>query len=207
MLKLTSPIGTDYRVEPSDLMDTKRALNQLGYYDIPPERGIDDWTDHAIFDGIRRFQKDNGLKVDGFMRPDGPTERAMNIKMAAAENDSDWEYAGDVDKNGSRDVTTHGPVKVEIYNPGPSVNGLRYKVDWYGLDKEGKVIPEFRRPDHDQRNPDQMGHVLKPKTEMIYKPPFDSPQGYNFRLNYPPQGEYTPFEGAPHIKVYRTKKR
>jgi hypothetical protein len=86
MLNLKSPIGTNYRVDPNDLMHTKRALSDLGYYDVPPHRGIDDWTDDATFDGIRRFQKDNGLKVDGFMRPGGPTEQAMNTSLADNEN-------------------------------------------------------------------------------------------------------------------------
>ncbi|WP_156521026.1 peptidoglycan-binding domain-containing protein [Magnetospirillum moscoviense] len=207
MLNLKSPIGTNYRVDPNDLMDTKRVLNRLGYYDVPPERGIDDWTDDAMFDGIKRFQKDNGLKVDGFMRPEGPAERTMNAQVAAAQDGDDWEYAGDVDKNNSRDVITNGPAKVEIHNPGPSWNGLEYKVDWYGLDKDGKVIPEYRRPDHDQRNPSQGGIILKPRTEKVFEPPFENPNGYSFRVTYPPQGEYSPFEGSPHIKVYRTKKR
>ncbi|CAA7614955.1 peptidoglycan-binding protein [Magnetospirillum sp. UT-4] len=88
MLNLKSPIGTNYRIEPNDLMNTKLALNQLGYYDIPPHRGIDDWTDDAMFDGIKRFQKDNGLKVDGFMRPEGPTEQKVNIRLAANEGPS-----------------------------------------------------------------------------------------------------------------------
>lgn len=52
MFSLKSPVGTNYRVDPDDLMNTKRTLNQLGYYDIPPHRGIDDWTD----DAIRRHQ-------------------------------------------------------------------------------------------------------------------------------------------------------
>lgn len=77
--KLKDPIGTSYRVDPNDRMNAKRALNQLGYYNIPPHRGIDDWTDDAMFDGIRRFQRDNGLKVDAFMRPGGPTERAITV--------------------------------------------------------------------------------------------------------------------------------
>lgn len=73
MLTLKSPIGT------------KRALSDLGYYDVPPHRGIDDWTDDATFDGIKKFQQDNDLKVDGFMRPGGPTEQKMNIQLAANE--------------------------------------------------------------------------------------------------------------------------
>lgn len=85
MLNLKSPIGTNYRVDPNDRMDTKRALSDLGYYDVPAHRGIDDWTDGATFDGIKRFQQDNSLKVDGFMRPGGPTEQTMNVQLAANE--------------------------------------------------------------------------------------------------------------------------
>ena len=213
LFKLKQPMGSNYRVDPADIVSTKTALNELGYYPIP-ERGIDDWSDDALFQSIRSFQKDNGLKVDDFMRPEGPTETAINRKLSqngqhagSTAGNGDWEYDGDVDKGGSRDVTTHGPIKVELHNPGPSWNGARYKVDWYGLDKDGKVIPEYRRPDHDERNPEQGGLILQPRTEKIYKPPYENPNGYQFRLTYPPQGEYTPFEGSPHIKVYRTKKR
>jgi peptidoglycan hydrolase-like protein with peptidoglycan-binding domain len=82
--KLKQPMGTNYRVTATDITDTKRALNQLGYYNIPSHRGIDDWTDDAMFDGIRGFQKTNGLKVDGFMRPGGPTETAINRHLSGA---------------------------------------------------------------------------------------------------------------------------
>ncbi len=82
--KLKEPMGTNYRVDPGDIVNTKQALTDLGYYKIPPHRGIDDWTDDAMFDGIRSFQKDNDLKVDGFMRPGGPTERTINTELAAA---------------------------------------------------------------------------------------------------------------------------
>lgn len=93
--KLHEPMGTNYVVTPSDIMNTKRALNQLGYYDVPPERGIDDWTDHAMFDGIRRFQKSNGLKVDGFMRPGGPTENAINRRLLSFGSPLYWDANGD----------------------------------------------------------------------------------------------------------------
>lgn len=80
--KLKGPIGTNYRVDPGVLMDTKQALSRLGYYTIPAHRGIDDWTDDATFDGIRRFQRDNGLKVDALIRPGGPTETAINERLS-----------------------------------------------------------------------------------------------------------------------------
>jgi hypothetical protein len=43
-----------------------------------------------MFTGIRSFQKDNALKVDGFMRPEGPTEKAINTRLAlAGQSDRD----------------------------------------------------------------------------------------------------------------------
>jgi hypothetical protein len=56
-----------------------RAVSVGAVSSIRPHRGIDDWTDDATFDGIKKFQQDNDLKVDGFMRPGGPTEQKMNI--------------------------------------------------------------------------------------------------------------------------------
>ncbi|MCR6629230.1 MAG: peptidoglycan-binding protein [Magnetospirillum sp.] len=79
---LNKAMGTNYTVDPGDIVSTKTALNQLGYYDVPPHRGIDDWTDDAMFNGIKAFQKDNGLKVDGLMRPGGPTESAISASLA-----------------------------------------------------------------------------------------------------------------------------
>lgn len=79
---LNKAMGTNYTVDPKDIINTKTALSQLGYYDVPPHRGIDDWTDEAMFNGIRAFQKDNDLKVDGVMRPGGPTETAINAGLA-----------------------------------------------------------------------------------------------------------------------------
>lgn len=93
-LKLKAPLGTNYTANPNDLMNAKKALNQLGYYDIPPHRGVDDWTDDATFDGIRSFQKDHRLKVDGLMRPGGPTESTINQRLAGLEGGQGEEPPG-----------------------------------------------------------------------------------------------------------------
>ncbi|MBC7951845.1 MAG: peptidoglycan-binding protein [Rhodospirillaceae bacterium] len=86
---LKQTMGTNYTVDPGDIINTKKALNQIGYYDVPPHRGIDDWTDDAMFNGIRSFQKDKGLKVDGLMRPGGPTETAINNQMTDNTSNGD----------------------------------------------------------------------------------------------------------------------
>ncbi len=74
------------RARPADVLNVKRALNRMGFYDVP-DYGMTPYADRTMFDGIRRFQRANGLRVDGVMRRGHATERAMNdaLRLASAE--------------------------------------------------------------------------------------------------------------------------
>jgi len=63
--------------EPEDVLSAKRALMKLGYYAPLEEDDPGPWVDSALFSGIKNFQHDEGLKVDGLMRPGGPTEGSL----------------------------------------------------------------------------------------------------------------------------------
>jgi peptidoglycan hydrolase-like protein with peptidoglycan-binding domain len=54
----------------------KSALAQTGHYQVP-DFGITPYPDTSMIDGIKKFQKENGLKVDGVMKPQGSTETAL----------------------------------------------------------------------------------------------------------------------------------
>ena len=64
----------------------KQALNHLGEYD-PPAYGMTPYPDTPMFDGMKAFQKKNGLTVDGFARPGGPTETTLNSRLANTAHD------------------------------------------------------------------------------------------------------------------------
>ncbi len=64
-------------IEPIDVLSVKSSLKDLGYYE-EPEWGMTNFTDNQMFDGIRNFQADEGLKVDGVMKPEGETENKLN---------------------------------------------------------------------------------------------------------------------------------
>ncbi len=66
--------------DPDDTLKVKKNLNKLGYMDIP-SYGIDEMPDKPLFDGIKNFQKDNDLKVDGVMNPGGETEEKLDSKI------------------------------------------------------------------------------------------------------------------------------
>jgi len=76
--KLTRPIAGNTTANAIDIVNAKKALNYLGFYPRPSKGVFADWVDSQVFDGIRRFQSENGLEVDGAMRPGGPTERLIN---------------------------------------------------------------------------------------------------------------------------------
>ena len=79
-LKLLFPLGPSYNAEPADILNSKRAFRSLGYY-RPANEEDGAWVDADLFGGIRRFQRDNKLKVDGLMRPGGETENAVNLAL------------------------------------------------------------------------------------------------------------------------------
>lgn len=74
------------RARPADVLNVKRALNRMGFYDVP-DYGMTPYADRTMFDGIRRFQRANGLRVDGVMQRGHATERAMNdaLRRTSAE--------------------------------------------------------------------------------------------------------------------------
>ncbi|MCH6590819.1 MAG: peptidoglycan-binding protein [Proteobacteria bacterium] len=74
------------RARPADVLNVKRALNRMGFYDVP-DYGMTPYPDGAMFEGIQRFQRANGLRVDGVMQRGHATERAMNdaLRRTSAE--------------------------------------------------------------------------------------------------------------------------
>ncbi|WP_316977336.1 peptidoglycan-binding domain-containing protein [Shumkonia mesophila] len=80
--KLKGPVAPNVTGDAKDIIGTKTALNSLGYYRHPSGGKLGGWVDSAMFDAIRNFQQDNGLDVDGMMRPGGPTEAEVNRRLA-----------------------------------------------------------------------------------------------------------------------------
>ena len=75
-LQLDDNVSSSYS-SPLDTAKIKYGLNQTGYYDgdastIPNQQMID---------GVKKFQKDNNLHIDGMLKPKGETITTMNSKL------------------------------------------------------------------------------------------------------------------------------
>lgn len=75
-LKLARPLAQNASSDPTDVYGIKTLLADLGHYPVP-DWGVTGVPDRALFEAIREFQRDRGLKVDGVMKPDGETETAL----------------------------------------------------------------------------------------------------------------------------------
>lgn len=87
MNPLTTRLAPNQRAKPQDILNIKTVLNDLDYYNRP-SIPITPYVDNDLFDGIKNFQRDHDLKVDGVMNPNGETERALRLKVAQLDTKS-----------------------------------------------------------------------------------------------------------------------
>jgi hypothetical protein len=80
---LADEVGNGRANREDDVLKAKRAFGALGRYE-EPEDGANGFTDRPFDTAIRGFQRDKGLRVDGFMRPAGPTERSLQDDVLGA---------------------------------------------------------------------------------------------------------------------------
>ena len=76
-LQLDEGVSSSY-ANKEDTARVKFGLNKLGYYDEPEKTGMNTIPDKKMFDGVKDFQKDNGLQVDGYLKPFGETINKIN---------------------------------------------------------------------------------------------------------------------------------
>jgi hypothetical protein len=74
--RLRGPVGNGMENHPDDVLAVKRRLHRLGLYD-EPDYGFTGFIDRGTTEAVKRFQRDNDLKIDGWLAPGGETERAM----------------------------------------------------------------------------------------------------------------------------------
>lgn len=75
-------IGTGH-TRSSDLRKLRNVLSKLDYLQSPPKASLT-YTP-SVAAAVDRFQNDFGLKRDGVITPDGPTEQALNFAVEAAD--------------------------------------------------------------------------------------------------------------------------
>ena len=92
-LRLRAPVGPAARNRVDDVKRVETAMDRAGFLGRTPGAGV---FDSILVSGIRGFQRRNGLKQDGLLKPKGPTERMLN--RVAAKRTGEEEPDKDKDK-------------------------------------------------------------------------------------------------------------
>jgi SPP1 gp7 family putative phage head morphogenesis protein len=85
--KLNTALAMDSIADEEDVRALKSALNRLGYYMPYEKTGITDMPDTHMFDALKKFQSDHGLKADGIIRPDDQSFLAIATALTADTKD------------------------------------------------------------------------------------------------------------------------
>ena len=76
-------IGPQHPSGRSDVAKIEGILANSGDYSLERTQGPTGYWGLALDDGIRKYQKRNGLKIDGTLRPGGPTIEHMRANFSA----------------------------------------------------------------------------------------------------------------------------
>lgn len=80
-MKITDCVGNGRNNAPSDVLWAKEALTCLGRY---PRSGKTrhGYIDRDLHQAIENYQRDRGLRCDGYMAPGGETESTVWVELA-----------------------------------------------------------------------------------------------------------------------------
>jgi hypothetical protein len=90
MVALAKPLNQkQWRNEPTDIGQVALALSDAGYYKLPGgQRNPLFWMpEPRLFEGVKAFQREHGLRVDGVVNPGGETERRLNTILGQTGQD------------------------------------------------------------------------------------------------------------------------
>jgi hypothetical protein len=80
---LDSDVGPSYPTRRADNIKVQTILGNAGDLDLAKTDGPTGWGLYTLDDAIRGYQKRNDLKVDGWLRPGGPTISKMRDQFGA----------------------------------------------------------------------------------------------------------------------------
>lgn len=86
--RLMRSVGNNMDNDPQDVLNTKQNLRNAGYLEDDQQELETPFITRKMDDGIRAFQRDKNLKVDGIMNPGGETERGL-FEFLTKENADD----------------------------------------------------------------------------------------------------------------------
>lgn len=77
-IKISDGVGNNLKNKTEDVLQAKSALNRLGYFHPSGNQEPHGYVTREFDMSIKKFQKENSLRIDGIMFPSGETETMIN---------------------------------------------------------------------------------------------------------------------------------
>ncbi|MBI1301977.1 MAG: hypothetical protein GC137_10050 [Alphaproteobacteria bacterium] len=151
---LKGPVGNNLQNDPDDVRNTKTRLGTLGYFE---EDTQNDYITRELDDGIKRFQTDHRLQVDGKLFPGGETENTIVAQIEPART---MEYK-------ERDDETRLPYMLERISADDNTNSpaaAAFGQPAQNVDATGRQLREIEIPRPDRK---QQIDTFAPKQKSI----------------------------------------
>lgn len=183
--RLRAPVGNGRQNDPDDVVAVQRQLAQRGYYGQEADEPTG-FIDRALIDGIRRYQDDNGLLVDGWLAPGGETERNLKLPRGGTHT----VFNPDASPSGIElsDEIGNGRVNREV-----DVTGVKQALGALGLyryDRTADPSPFIDRAMLDAIKALQAGNGLK--VDGLMQPGGETVTAMNVALGQPKLGRTKP---------------
>lgn len=188
-VKLSKPFARNSAADEYDVRQMKKALNRLGYYHPYKKIGMTNIPDGRVFEALKSFQKEQGLKSTGKAKPDDKTLMILNAEIAKnPDGYYIWRTAGD-DKVRQSHALLEGTIRSWNQSPDPCedyncrcwaepVSDEIQKEELKPPNISGTNIPDHGMPEQgDQLHPayDQHSEFYKADPEIIKMPPIVDP--------------------------------
>ncbi len=165
-LRIKGHVAGSTRVGPEDTLSTKKALHDLGYYDIP-DYGMTPYPDQPMFDGIAEIQKKHDLFHDRAMRPGGETETAINRELGQRDARSGakpaiWRPAPGQDRPNPTPAAVDPGIQSKIAALEAELRAIRKKI-WYVK----KLIKSTSNPGIKEKLQDELDELQEREAEII----------------------------------------
>jgi len=136
---LSAPVGMGGASHRDDVVKVEGLLANTGHYDLKATEGPTGYAGARLDDAIKRYQGDNGLKVDGLLNPRGPTLASLGERLGSKLKHHRPPTAREVDRHhetiakGKPALISYRPAQAKIL---PSPDLLRISgTDFFANDK------------------------------------------------------------------------
>ncbi len=135
--RILDSVGMEGRNNRRDVAKVESLFGRLGELNLAETDGVTGFAGARLDEAIRRFQKRQGLKVDGHINPGGETITTTGAVLAASEKKPDSENGKgnkpDEPLIPEKPWITRDPMETKPSVPGTRDNG-EFDIDWWNND-------------------------------------------------------------------------